>query len=373
MTSPDDAAPIKPPPSVFPGAPLVASKPRYPERIQTSQPLTSPLTEPIPTSSPSGLQSPASSDIPSRTSSPSGRLSRSTLRNSRSSTLSPLSSGFDASDDIRSIIIRAFSPAIGVYASSDTDALIRKKGFKNGFRELIRPFGESINGKIVIRDSVGSSRSWEDFGVRFIDLVGRNQSTGRGDEVLPALAQVEKVLEKNIQSADDPLSSWSRMGDFASNSLPVASPFYKLFLRRLLSSSPLTPHETFDHPVACVIAISSHTPSPLETLRQLYAHTNQGEKQAPPWISSEYLRYYVLVHDEDRDNISQSTALFDQMKRHFGLHCHFLRLRSNQCVVSDDDSTQFPTSEWISAVEDLAYLGEQGKMVWFLNSSINKC
>ncbi|PGH23722.1 hypothetical protein AJ80_02150 [Polytolypa hystricis UAMH7299] len=368
MTSPDDAAPVKPPPSFSPGAPLVASKQRYPERLQTSQSLTSPLSESVSSPSPPGQNSSASSDIPSRASSPHNRLSQSTPHLSRSTTLSPLGSQIDTSDDIRSIIIRAFSPVIGVYASPDTDALIRRKGFKDGFRGLIRPFGERIAGKIVIRDSIGSSRSWEDYGVRFVDLGAQNNGSSSAanagaEPPLPPLIQLEQMLEKHIHSADEPLSSWSRAGEPGSNALPLASPFYKLFLRRLLSSTPSSSHETFAHPVACVIAISSHTPQPLESLRQLYAHTSQGEKRSSPWVHPEYLRYYVLIHDEDRDNIAHSTALFDQMKRHFGLHCHFLRLRSNQCVLTDDDSTPFPQCEWLSASEELASLGEQEALI----------
>jgi hypothetical protein len=67
------------------------------------------------------------------------------------------------------------------------------------------------------------------------------------------------------------------------------------------------------------------------------------------------------VHDEDRDDISESTKLYDQMKRHFGLHCHLLRLRSNQCVVTDDDSVQVPECEWLSPSERL--LGRAGKLI----------
>jgi hypothetical protein len=265
------------------------------------------------------------------------------------------------SDDIRSIIIRSFSPAVGVYASPDTDELVRQKGFKNGFRELIRPFGERVTGKIVIRDSVGSSRSWEDFGVRFIELGARNQPSVTKEPIAP-LVQMEQMLETHVHSADEPLGSWSRAAELGPNSLPAPSPFYKLFLRRLLSSTPVTPHETFGHPVACVIVISSHTPSPLESLRQLYAHTSQGDRKSPLWVYPEYLRYYVLVHDEDRHDITQSNALFDQMKRHFGLHCHLLRLRSSQCVLTDDDSTPFPACEWLSSLEDISNMGEQGNM-----------
>jgi hypothetical protein len=69
----------------------------------------------------------------------------------------------------------------------------------------------------------------------------------------------------------------------------------------------------------------------------------------------------VLVHDEDRDDIAESTRLYDQMKRHFGLHCHLLRLRSDQCVVTDDDSTEVPPCEWLSPEEELSKMNETSK------------
>ncbi|OJD18650.1 hypothetical protein AJ78_01346 [Emergomyces pasteurianus Ep9510] len=364
MTSPDNVTPVKPPPSFSPGAALNVSKTRYPEKITTTQPMISSLSESILTDSSLERRSSLSSGRSSRTASPNGRLSQSASHISRSSTLSPLGFQIDTTDDIRSLIIRAFSPVIGVYASPDTDALVRRKGFKNGFHELIRPFGETIAGKIVIRDSIGSSRTWEDFGVRFVDLdTTKKPAEPSKMEPVPSLVQIEQVLDRHVHSIDDPLTSWSRSGNRGHSHLPLASPFYKLFLRRLLSTPYTSPHETFMHPVACVIAISSHTPSPLESLRQLYAHTSQGDKRPPQWVYHEYLRYYVLVHDEDKDDITQSIALFDQMKRHFGLHCHLLRLRSNQCVISDDDSTQFPSCEWLTPSEELSEVGEQENLI----------
>jgi hypothetical protein len=51
----------------------------------------------------------------------------------------------------------------------------------------------------------------------------------------------------------------------------------------------------------------------------------------------------------------RSTALFDQMKKHFGLHCHLLRLRSGgKTVMTDDDAVEVPTSRWRSAAEELS-------------------
>ncbi|EEQ31051.1 hypothetical protein McanMca71_003599 [Microsporum canis] len=367
MTTPEDA-PIKPPPSFSPASPL-PTKSRYAERLQNSQ--QSALTSLSETALNNSLASEVQSSPSSRASSPDRRLSRSSQRLSRSSTLSPARHHIDASDDIRSTIIRAFSPAISVYASQETNELVQRKGLKGGFCELLRPFGEKIIGKVIIRDGVGSSRSWDDYGVRFVHSNGCRQASAAGaediDKISP-LAQIEKVLESHLE-----LSNRAGGGSiFARQPTPkgitLSSPLYKLFLRRMLSADSPTPHETFLHPVACVIAISSSTPSPLEALRQLYASTSHGEQGPQPWIHPEYLRYYVLVHDEDRDDIAQSTALFDQMKRHFGLHCHMLRLRSNQCVLTDDDSMPFPPCEWQSSREELIEMKEQVKLTFALSA-----
>ncbi|KAL2829176.1 ER-golgi trafficking TRAPP I complex 85 kDa subunit-domain-containing protein [Aspergillus cavernicola] len=355
MTSPGDAPPVKPPPSFSPGVPRVASKARYPGQRRDStasldpdqvEPRTGPsLTPPL---------SSTTSELPIRSASPYARSVRSsTPQIARSSLGSPIDGRADAALDTRSLIIRSFSPVIGVYASPDTDELVRQKGFKGGFWELIRPFGETIPGKLVVRDSVGSSRGWEDYGARFVNLgescpASTDPNQGRNS----SLAQVETVLERELDSIDSPSNGALHPQDLLSPS--TTSPLYKLYLRQLLSIASASPHETFRHPVACVIAISSRNTAPLESLRQLYADTNNGKRKMPDWIHPEYLRYYVLVHDEDHDDISESTKLYDQMKRHFGLHCHLLRLRSNQCVVTDDNSVQVPECEWLSPSERLS-------------------
>ncbi|CAG8170544.1 unnamed protein product [Penicillium salamii] len=359
MTSSGDAAPVKPPPSFSPGVARVASTSpsRYPGEQEPPQSLDADLTE-TPTATSPGPLSSTIADLPLRPGSTHSRSGRSsTPQLARSSVGSPLDGRFDGSEDIRSLIIRSFSPTVAVHASEDTDDLVRNKGFKGGFWELIRPFGETVPGKVVIRDSIGSSRAWEDYGVRFVDFKGIGRApTGRESG---SLAQMEEVLSKHLESSEGLLGASVRTRDVLG--YPATTPLCKLFLQQLLCSAPAAPHETFGHPVANVIAISSRNPAPLETLRQLYADTTTGDKHPPEWVNQEYLRYYVLVHDEERDDITESTKLYDQMKRHFGLHCHLLRLRSSQCVVTDDDSMQVPQCEWLSPSEHLSGAGEAGK------------
>lgn len=263
---------------------------------------------------------------------------------------------------------------------------MRHKGIAGGLLDLLRPFGEHIQGKVTTRDSTGISKIWDDFSLRFVgvrdglenprsterkstDSAPSQQSRRRGASLLeykPArlrtggdIGQVEELVERHLTFYEEnsgPLeASYMTAKDTAS--VPDAhstSPFYSLYLRRLLSGIPMSPFETFSHPVASVIAISSRSPSPIEELRSLYDSSNSGEHRLPQWVHNEFLRYYVLIHDEDYDDITKSMALYDQMKRHFGLHCHLLRLHSTQCVPSDDDTVRLPPVEWSAAAEELA-------------------
>lgn len=248
--------------------------------------------------------------------------------------------------------MRSFSPVVGVLASQETEELATQKGFKNGLVSLLQPYAERITGKVVVRDSVGASRSWEDFGVRLLDLhYATQEQPAKGPEVLENLEDlVEHYLEQDT-------------GEYVAHGLSEMSSYYRLLLTRLASSQPPEQHETFVHPVAAVIAISSSTPEPIETLRNLYSQTAQGSLAPPQYSNPEYLRYYLLVHDDDKDDLGKSSRLFDQMKRHFGLHCHLLRLRSVSCPADDEDGEEVPQSEWLSASSDLTRLQETTQLI----------
>ncbi|KAL8942292.1 MAG: hypothetical protein Q9216_001765 [Gyalolechia sp. 2 TL-2023] len=290
-----------------------------------------------------------------------------------------------ASDgELQETILASFAPRITLIASEDTDEIAKEKGFAQGFYGLLRPFGEQVSGKVVVRDSAGASKAWENFSIRFIrhgqdvqpaqpvmSPIDQDQSKQRNDNQgeedhsprysssssLPYEQQnpIDIILETSLQSKRFRSESTEidHNTERKESHIPgKPSPAYVLYLRKLLSGALQTPYETFSHPVACIIAVSSRSQRPLEKIRQLYSASGRGNAKIPPWVGVDYLRYYVLVHDEDRDDVTKSTALFDLMKRHFGLHCCLLRIRSVQCVETDEDSSRIPECVWTSTAEE---------------------
>lgn len=284
------------------------------------------------------------------------------------------------SEAVRALILQAFVPHIAVTTSADTEDLVREKGFSQGLWQLLRPFGDQVQGKVVIRDSIGASRVCEDFAVRFIKLgeglvqplndanernlfmqnAGSTSMQTNIDSSLRTESEIQStecVVEQHLNYAEERSTIGALESLTTNDVLPLTteetSPFFMLYLRKLLSGMSIVPSETFSHPTACIIAISSRSSNPIEELRRLYDESTRGDKRFPRYVNGEYLRYYVLIHDEERDDIGKSMSLFEQMKRHFGLHCHLLRLRSSRCVPSDDDSIVLPLSKWMSTTEEL--------------------
>ena len=347
--------------------------------VVDGQPATSGLHTPR-----SGLQSGSSTpDLSSFSAS-----ARSSLDGSQPRALrSPAGPATDQ-DDPRHTILQSFPPKICVYASADTEELVRLKGIYGGFCGLLRPFGEHVQGNVVVRDSVGASKSWTNFGVHFVyfgrdgslpswtnPLAGSVQRApadgqerdwsqvlkGSPQEQTTNASAVDQVMDHYLHREERALAtSKSDPAQPASITGKTTPAYYTYYLRKLLAGRPTVPHETFTHPVACLIAISSQCPSPIDTLRDLYNDTRQESRNLPPWVGNDFLRYYVLVHDEDNDDITKSTALFNQMKRHFGLHCHLLRIRSLECGPDDRDCVPLPTCRWLSAEEELADIRQKG-------------
>jgi trafficking protein particle complex subunit 8 len=359
MTSPADDDPLQRPDEETTGQSVPPSLDVRKTRSPTRRDLPNASTQSLPLrpSSPGPGQSRAPTRTStlastlSRSSSPNGRLSLSLSRFGRASIASPLANPSESYDELRTIIVRAFSPMVAICAADEADILARSKGIQGGFAALIRPYGERIAGKVVVRDSVGASRAWDDFGIHVSEL-GALTRVAAAPQPTNELDRLEEIMEQAVE----------HQGNTVGEEDIDASDLYRHYLSRLLQSHSIGPHEAFLHPVCAAIVITSSTPQPIDTLRNLYQQTAQGSRTLPTYANPEYLRYYVLVHDEDHDDFAKTSALFDQMKRHFGLHCHLLRLRSTT-IGEADESEPIPECEWLSPSEDLSDANQRSNLI----------
>lgn len=81
--------------------------------------------------------------------------------------------------------------------------------------------------------------------------------------------------------------------------------------------------EGWNHPVAVIYAVSTMAPNPLQAVSLLYSRP----LDLPPWVESSILRYILIIHPKNSPlNNDECTALYNAVKKQYGLHVHVLNL-----------------------------------------------
>ncbi|WBW72358.1 TRAPP III complex subunit Trs85a [Schizosaccharomyces osmophilus] len=255
------------------------------------------------------------------------------------------STNYEFEQKLRQLIEHAFCPVVFTLCSEDTESFIKGKGFAN-FASFIRPFGDCVEHGNCSKHSASAKhinfqneRNLEDTGsVRFLPMSAvrtpqqfhRDRAWNKENELeseqelsyefAPGgdMECVRELLERYIQK-------WSAEADDQVAPDSFLDPMLQ-YLKLLMSGNPVAQHETFSHPVGCLIVLSSHNPNPLATIMRLYKEVNSAD--FPRFISREVLHYYLFIHDEDEHDLETSLQVFGNIQRSIGANSKFIRLRS---------------------------------------------
>ncbi|KAK9466940.1 ER-golgi trafficking TRAPP I complex 85 kDa subunit-domain-containing protein [Lipomyces arxii] len=265
---------------------------------------------------------------------------------------------------VAALIAQSFAPRVAVFASPDADDLAREKGLPS-LLELLRPFSDTVSGPIHLRDAQGIASNVDDFGFRFVSPAASVPQRQQQQQHQQPLSPSKKPAQTSssppcfdLQDLDALLDAYLDKGpryyatDATGSAVEPHDGLYYKFLLRMFAAPPISPHETFSHPVAALIAITSRNEHPSETLAKLYRAGN--ELPVPAYMTKDFLRYYLYIHDDDRDDLTRSIAAFERMKRDLGIHCYMIRVRSKPADLSAQEPLmQFAPSVWITAAEEL--------------------
>ncbi|CAG8551197.1 225_t:CDS:10 [Funneliformis mosseae] len=241
----------------------------------------------------------------------------------------------------KDFVTRVLSPRVAVISTQDADQACQTNNFPD-FLSLIKPFGDRIEGRVSVQDSQGLLNPVENFTIRFAHLT----SLGQPDVQLTSQIIAEKVksISSNLNILDD-LPEISKKTDVNERYLAVnqddLTPWYAEYRRLFFTFTGVTEHESFDHPVACIIAISSSNPDPENTLLQLYNDTTPAPIFEKGFMDPNILKYCVLLHDNHKETLEHSEAVLEKIKRTFGLNCHLLKLNSIPQTVPTENHDLF--------------------------------
>ncbi|KAI9271539.1 ER-golgi trafficking TRAPP I complex 85 kDa subunit-domain-containing protein [Phascolomyces articulosus] len=223
----------------------------------------------------------------------------------------------------RDELARSLSPLVAVAASQDAEELCQSNHIPS-FADFMKPFGDHIEGRVSPRDWQGIPIAIDNFNVRFRPL----EKLGEPNH-LAVMSVVDDYVRSRHPQHYHEIKSQADVNDtYLDTSLDKSMPWYVDFRRMMLSLRGMTEHETFDHPVAIMIVISSTNPDPMGTINQLYNPNIPSFTVDRPYVDPNILRYYVLLHDPHRASETQAQETYQKMRKTLGLHCHLLRINS---------------------------------------------
>ncbi|XP_071710414.1 uncharacterized protein [Rutidosis leptorrhynchoides] len=114
--------------------------------------------------------------------------------------------------------------------------------------------------------------------------------------------------------------------------------WFQYFNKELVHSVSFSDHEAFDHPVACLLVVSSNDEDPINKFVDLF-NTNQfpsllSDGAMDPKIP----KYYILVHDNQDGSSERATKILAEMRNTFGSSdCRLLCINSSQDGLVDHE------------------------------------
>ncbi|KAI8855195.1 ER-golgi trafficking TRAPP I complex 85 kDa subunit-domain-containing protein [Chytridium lagenaria] len=227
----------------------------------------------------------------------------------------------------KGFVVNCLSPCVAVLTSDDVGDVVSANGL-NSAVEFFTPFGFRIEGKVHVRDGQGQSSSVDNFALRFADF---NALEGiETDDLRRVLLEAMKESTPKQKLLFDEES-------LREASIEELSPWFTEYRNYVCKYIGATEHETFNHPVACLLISSTANPDPVEALSRLYPEEPASLPQAfqKGIIDAQIpLKHYLLIHDVAKSGPIDSEILYNQMKKKFGLGCHFLSINS----VTDSDA-----------------------------------
>lgn len=268
----------------------------------------------------------------------------------------------------------ALSPRVAVLSSPEVDRVVQINSIPD-LPTLLRPFESSVE-RLSVRTSQLETRVCDRFPLRFDPYALFNPDVARaisssssqpaprpsavGQSHEELLDRVNHLIASNIKKWDAQVprlesnagqvpQETAQQGDeeehkeksrqvldetlvkLQRGSLEETTPWFAAVQQLVFGQRTVAKHETFGHPVAVLLAVSSASPDPMNDFAKLYEATSHPSPfPAHPYINADTLKYYVLIHDvrTSGTDLSSSKEILEQIKKTYGLHCCLLTINS---------------------------------------------
>jgi hypothetical protein len=281
-------------------------------------------------------------------------------------------------------IKRIYSPLIGVVESKDVEDLFKECNF-NSIVDFLTPYGHSIKPhgrQFTYQDAHGQTITLNDFCLRFINFnCLREQNYTNIEKV--ALKLLKKYEDVNVIDLLSKINPNDGPNDNIIDDIEENTPWFKEYKNIVNSVVSVSEHESFDHPLASFIFVSTNNKNPLSSFEQLQKAIDSHPIFNTKYVDPNIIKHYILIHDKRQTSDTEVENLKAQMKKLFGLQFDVLTLDFNgeeELSKNEDLSGKASTDFWTESMVTQDYLNlllhnnfnSDDSSTQILNSPLNK-
>ncbi|CAN1277707.1 Trafficking protein particle complex subunit 8 [Linum perenne] len=254
-----------------------------------------------------------------------------------------------ASTPLGKMLLEEITPVVMVLRTPSVEEACVKNGLS--FVEMLTPFCNFSNIDVPLRTSSDQPYRLRKFKLRLF-----YESDIRQPNMEVAKERLKQVITRagekdNSELASDP----PQVSNLLDNSEILPS-WFEYLNKELIQTVSFSEHETFDHPVGCLLVVSSKDEQPINKFVDLFNTNKLPALLNDGAMDPKILKHYLLVHDNHGESSEKALKILSEMKSTFGTKdCHLLCINSSQ-----DSETEHQDNPWASYKSDASTVQHLG-------------
>ncbi|KGN59220.1 trafficking protein particle complex subunit 8 [Cucumis sativus] len=230
-----------------------------------------------------------------------------------------------ANTPLGKMLLEEITPVIMVLNTPLVEEACLKNGFS--FIQMLSPFCSFNNIDVPVRTASDQPYRIKKFSSRLFygsDIRQPNLEASK-DRLKQVITQAS---EKDISElCSDPPQLKDVINSFESAILPS---WFHLFNKELIRNVSFSEHEAFDHPVACLLVVSSRDDHPINKLSDLFNTSKLPSLLNDGTMDPKIMKHYLLLHDNQDGSSEKASKMLAEMRSTFGSNdCQLLCINSS--------------------------------------------
>ncbi|KAL1338323.1 hypothetical protein HN51_032996 [Arachis hypogaea] len=248
-----------------------------------------------------------------------------------------------ATTPLGQMLLEEITPVVMVLSTPSVEDSSLKNGLS--FLHLLTPFCSFNNIDVPVRTASDQPYRLHKFKLRLFYA-----SDVRRPDLKVAKERLKQVITEAGEKVFSELASDVPHIDHehASSEYRNTPSWFQFLNKELVRVASFSDHEAFDHPVACILAVSSNDEGPINRFVDLYNSNKLPSLLNGGAMDPNILKHYLLVHDNQDGPAERASKIFTEMRSTFGTSdCSLLCINS-----SVDAPIKHQVNPWASHMSD---------------------